>query len=162
MPSEGRKIKDNMFHYQLIKERKYPGDYFLDIQSPTFPIPFLIFSLYFFFYLFQHVLLDFPASQLISILLLYFSSHHDPPNSSSCSNVHLPYKISCSHIILPTMSQKGRGIRYSLRQDIQATKDQPSSEVEPCQPSNAVNSSEKTGQLLNNNKSHNIITKKEG
>lgn len=31
-PSEDEKIKDNIFHYQLIEKREYPGDSFMDIQ----------------------------------------------------------------------------------------------------------------------------------
>lgn len=36
MHSEDRRIKDIIFHYQLIREREYPGNYFLDIQLVTY------------------------------------------------------------------------------------------------------------------------------
>lgn len=132
MPSEDR-IKDIIFHYQLIRERVYPGNYFLDIQLVTYFSIYSIFSL-----LFPSLpTCSSPTSQVVSVSMLCFPPFlHELPNS-------FPYSTG-PFAFLPTICQKERRIWYS--QEAAYPRISKSSEVDPYQPSNGVNSLEKVEQ----------------
>lgn len=151
MPSEDRKIKDSIFHYQLIEEREYPVDYFLDIQFVTY-----------FFSSISNILslLLFPPLPTCSPWLSSFPAclycdalPHDLPNSFL---LHCPLAIP--NFLLPHHPPYylPEGERNLIFCEAGYLSNQ-SSDVDPCQPSNVVNSLEKTEQLLNSNKRHDLL-----
>lgn len=75
MPSEDRKIKVNGFHYQLIKEREYPGDYFVDIQFITYFFSSISNILSLLFFSISSNMLS-PTFQLPSLTLFYCCASH--------------------------------------------------------------------------------------
>lgn len=129
---------------------------FYSRYSPTFPLPFLIFSLYYFFHLFQHVLPHFPASQLL------FYCYASPLPMTSLILFLTPLSICHIKFPVPTPSsllsvRRGEGfdiLRGRISKQLRISQ---SSEVAPCQPSNVVNSLEKSEQLLISNKSNNLL-----